>query len=313
MVLFHAVSLSPSQSLTIQCSYCWKEAQYNCCWNANYCNEVCQQAHWPEHMKSCTQVSQQQQQQPQQQVPPRTPVAVETPVMKVPHAQIPMLATVGEQQQQFVYTNPMQVGSGHVTVNQNANSSVNPTSATMHHPSMYHHQHRTSSSHEHMSPMMSVATNGLQHAVDPQPLEQPIEHIPNENVIMNPNAVSPPHHIRDLILNQQANKSPVITGANSILANTVPGLRTSDSSNLTLTSSLNSDHSSNSSTLGMQPPMSPVSPSENPPSIHNPGFSWAYQQPVIIGGENFTQTLPLLPAVQASTPTTQNHAFFKAF
>jgi len=73
------------------------------------------------------------------------------------------------------------------------------------------------------------------------------------------------------------------------------------------------EHSSNSSTLGMQPPMSPVSPSENPPSIHNPGFSWAYQQPVIIGGENFTQTLPLLPAVQASTPTTQNHAFFKAF
>ena len=265
-------------------------------------------------MKSCTQVSQQQP-QPQQQAPPRTPVAVDTPVMKVPHVQIPMLATVGEQQQ-FVYTNPVQVGSGHITVNQNANSSVNPSSSTMQHASPYHHQHRTSSSHEHMSPMMSVATNGLQHAVDPQPLEQPIETIPNQNVIMNPNAVSPPHHIRDLILNQQANKSPVITGVNSILANAVPtlaGLRTSDSSSLTLTSSLNSDHSSNSSSLGLQPPMSPVSPSENPPSIHNPGFNWAYQHPVIIGGENFPQTLPLLPAVQASTPTTQNHAFFKGF
>ena len=36
------------------------EAQYNCCWNANYCNETCQQNHWPEHMKNCTQVNQQQ-------------------------------------------------------------------------------------------------------------------------------------------------------------------------------------------------------------------------------------------------------------
>ncbi len=34
------------------------EAQYNCCWNANYCNEVCQQAHWPEHVKECTQIQQ---------------------------------------------------------------------------------------------------------------------------------------------------------------------------------------------------------------------------------------------------------------
>jgi len=42
----------------LQCSYCLNEAQYNCCWNANYCNEVCQQAHWQEHMKECTQVQQ---------------------------------------------------------------------------------------------------------------------------------------------------------------------------------------------------------------------------------------------------------------
>ena len=54
-----------------QCSYCLNEAQYNCCWNANYCNEACQQNHWPEHMKNCTQV--QQQQQPQAPPSARTP------------------------------------------------------------------------------------------------------------------------------------------------------------------------------------------------------------------------------------------------
>lgn len=62
-----------------------KEAQYNCCWNANYCNEMCQQSHWPEHMDSCTQV--------QQQAPPRTPnsqVAADhdTPLQKAPEGQL---------------------------------------------------------------------------------------------------------------------------------------------------------------------------------------------------------------------------------
>ena len=61
----------------LQCSYCLNEAQYNCCWNANYCNETCQQNHWPEHMKNCTQV--QQQQQPQQPPSARTPGPTEIP------------------------------------------------------------------------------------------------------------------------------------------------------------------------------------------------------------------------------------------
>ena len=342
-VCVHASVLSKSLSLFLasQCSYCWKEAQYNCCWNANYCNEVCQQAHWPEHMKNCTQVPQQQQpqpQQPQQQqpLPPRTPSAVETPVMKIPPMQIPMIATATliqdqqqQQQQTFVYTNPTQGGQG-IIVNQNTNSSVNPSVSTMHqvppptlpthhhHPHHHHHQptHRSSITHEQPSPLMPVVSNGLQQVVDPQPMEQAIEHIPNESVVMNQvNVVSPPNHIRDLILNQQSNKSPVITGPNPVLVSSTPGGRLIDNS-LTLVSSLNSDHSSNSSSLALhsQPPMSPVSPtSENPPSVHNPGFSWPYQQPVLIGGENFTHTLPLLPAMQASTPTTQNQAFFKGF
>lgn len=66
------------------------EAQYNCCWNANYCNEVCQQAHWTDHMKDCTQI--------QQPVPPKTPsllpgeMSLPAPMAK---ATTPQLSTTG--------------------------------------------------------------------------------------------------------------------------------------------------------------------------------------------------------------------------
>uniref|UniRef100_A0A671VPN2 Protein kinase C binding protein 1, like n=1 Tax=Sparus aurata TaxID=8175 RepID=A0A671VPN2_SPAAU len=36
------------------CANCRKEAIFYCCWNTSYCDYPCQQAHWPEHMKSCT-------------------------------------------------------------------------------------------------------------------------------------------------------------------------------------------------------------------------------------------------------------------
>uniref|UniRef100_A0A8B9KMW9 Zinc finger, MYND-type containing 8 n=1 Tax=Astyanax mexicanus TaxID=7994 RepID=A0A8B9KMW9_ASTMX len=36
------------------CANCKKEAIFYCCWNTSYCDYPCQQAHWPEHMKSCT-------------------------------------------------------------------------------------------------------------------------------------------------------------------------------------------------------------------------------------------------------------------
>uniref|UniRef100_A0A8C4WQ15 Protein kinase C-binding protein 1-like n=1 Tax=Eptatretus burgeri TaxID=7764 RepID=A0A8C4WQ15_EPTBU len=37
------------------CAYCRGEAIFYCCWNTSYCDYPCQQAHWPEHMKTCTQ------------------------------------------------------------------------------------------------------------------------------------------------------------------------------------------------------------------------------------------------------------------
>uniref|UniRef100_UPI00358DDCFD MYND-type zinc finger-containing chromatin reader ZMYND8-like isoform X3 n=1 Tax=Myxine glutinosa TaxID=7769 RepID=UPI00358DDCFD len=37
------------------CANCRREAIFYCCWNTSYCDYPCQQAHWPEHMKTCTQ------------------------------------------------------------------------------------------------------------------------------------------------------------------------------------------------------------------------------------------------------------------
>ncbi|XP_061591758.1 MYND-type zinc finger-containing chromatin reader ZMYND8-like isoform X2 [Cololabis saira] len=46
------------------CANCRKEAIFYCCWNTSYCDYPCQQAHWPEHMKSCTQSAPQQETEP---------------------------------------------------------------------------------------------------------------------------------------------------------------------------------------------------------------------------------------------------------
>ncbi|XP_041360637.1 protein kinase C-binding protein 1-like isoform X2 [Gigantopelta aegis] len=40
------------------CANCSKEAIYYCCWNTSYCDYACQQAHWPEHLPSCMQATQ---------------------------------------------------------------------------------------------------------------------------------------------------------------------------------------------------------------------------------------------------------------
>ena len=39
------------------CANCSKEAIFYCCWNTSYCDYPCQQAHWPGHMSSCSQVN----------------------------------------------------------------------------------------------------------------------------------------------------------------------------------------------------------------------------------------------------------------
>ncbi|XP_037534570.1 protein kinase C-binding protein 1 [Nematolebias whitei] len=47
------------------CANCRKEAIFYCCWNTSYCDYPCQQTHWPEHMKSCTQSATAPQQEPE--------------------------------------------------------------------------------------------------------------------------------------------------------------------------------------------------------------------------------------------------------
>ncbi|XP_019746865.1 protein kinase C-binding protein 1-like isoform X5 [Hippocampus comes] len=54
------------------CANCRKEAIFYCCWNTSYCDYPCQQAHWPEHMKSCTQSASASQQEPEVEPNPDT-------------------------------------------------------------------------------------------------------------------------------------------------------------------------------------------------------------------------------------------------
>ncbi|XP_019647274.1 PREDICTED: uncharacterized protein LOC109487689 isoform X1 [Branchiostoma belcheri] len=42
------------------CIQCGKEARLYCCWNTSYCDFSCQQAHWPVHMSTCHQQTNQQ-------------------------------------------------------------------------------------------------------------------------------------------------------------------------------------------------------------------------------------------------------------
>ncbi|KAJ3586357.1 hypothetical protein NHX12_012757 [Muraenolepis orangiensis] len=67
------------------CANCRKEAIFYCCWNTSYCDYPCQQAHWPEHMKSCTQSATAPQQEPETEAasdstakPPPHPPAPQT-------------------------------------------------------------------------------------------------------------------------------------------------------------------------------------------------------------------------------------------
>lgn len=174
-------------------------------------------------------------------------------------------------------------------------------------------------------------------------------HISADSMITTANTASPPNHIRNMLLNQHHQQSGIgkgggggmIPGANPILMghqspvppphhggqHTPPlgggGVGVDMHSQASLSRLNSSDHSashnsSNSSSVGgmlhSQPPVSPVTPpSENPPSVHNYG-NWAYQsQPsshLLLGG-NETYGMPLLPPMPATTPTTQNHNFFK--
>ncbi len=163
-----------------------------------------------------------------------------------------------------------------------------------------------------------------------------MEHLPGDGMITTANTASPPNHIRNMLLSQHhqqssgGGKGGVISGGNPILMghqSPVPsnhGMHTPPMGgggggggdiHPNLSSRSEHSHSSNSSnTLYAQTTMSPVTPpSENPSSVPTNYGGWPYSHPqhaVIIGNDSYPG-MPLLPAMQASTPTTQ-HNFFKA-
>merc|ERR1711878_207446 len=62
------------------CANCGKEAIFYCCWNTSYCDYPCQQAHWPSHMSSCSQVNSEEESQTVASPPPPLPPPPPPPV-----------------------------------------------------------------------------------------------------------------------------------------------------------------------------------------------------------------------------------------
>ena len=379
-----------------QCSNCSKEAQYSCCWIANYCSESCQQAHWPEHVRSCVLIR-------QPQPLPSTP----GPTMDthIPSVKTPMPPSSGlsvtPTDPTFVYATPPRHSStgGHLVM-QPSSSSSGGGHATLPLPGghmvsgghvvsgghMVSGGHVVSGGHMvggghvvsggHMvsgghitscsvGPTISMpgqpsprevggASEHLLQFAEPAPTEPPsleqsmtrIEHIPNNSAILT-NAhrsvasVSPSsQQMKTLIIAQQQPlqhrapppgpnphqhlpiaKGSVIAAAAPSVVRHGPGGQASlyqpmmaQVVDTSLPTSRDSSHvlAPHGGHPGLPPPpISPGSPSDHTPSVHNPpGFSWPYQQPVIISSTEGYH-VPLLPALQGSSSSTQ--PFFKAF
>jgi len=67
------------------CANCTKEAIFYCCWNTSYCDYPCQQAHWPQHLSTCSQANQDQEEggQPAANGSPATSTPAPAPAIAV--------------------------------------------------------------------------------------------------------------------------------------------------------------------------------------------------------------------------------------
>lgn len=307
-----------------------KEAQYNCCWNANYCNESCQQAHWPEHMKNCVQVRQSS-----------TPAAHDggpiTPSQS--HPVPPGSATPTNDSQSFVFTAPQpsrpnSTSGGHIIMPHNtspATMATQPSPRDIGGASENMLQYAESAHADHRGDHTGLAKAMTR-----------IEHVPNDTAILT-NA----HHqqaSQHMLLLQQAAavqhgslqhqqqqpppsvtatpgqlqsraghlpaKNSVISGAGSAL---IRGHPTSLYQPLMaqVVDGATRDSSPHCLPTSIPRPTTPGSPvASEHPSVHNPpGFSWPYQQPVII---STTDGYPM-PLIQTTGNNQQHQSFFKAF
>lgn len=199
------------------------------------------------------------------------------------------------------------------------------------HPS---HQHLRSATglrhdqhHGQNSPLLHVdSMHQLDSIPTPTPAEKAvshIDHLPSDGIITTANTASPPNHIRNMLLSQHHQQSSkgggVITGSNPIMMGHQSPAPPSHVHTPTMGGDMHPGLSSrnehpHSSSGGILHPVSPATPpSDNPSSVHSYG-GWSYPHPqhaVLIGNDSYAHGLPLLPTVQANTPTTQNHAFFK--
>ena len=314
-----------------------KEAQYNCCWNANYCNEACQQAHWPEHMKNCVQVR-------QSQTVPTTPApdAPPTPQPR-PSGSSNISVTTPTDPQTFVLAPPPRTTStaGHIIMPQ----TIPATVATQQSPREIGVV---------SEPMLQYAESAQADSRAEHPgLDQAltrIEHIPNDSSILGSSRHQASQHMKTLLLQQaaqhgqhslqQLHQPPPATQQaaggslqsrasqhgtkNSVIAGGASALiRHSQSASLYQPlmaqvvdgagAGAPRDSSPHRLPPGLPPPASPGSPASEHSSVHNPpGFSWPYQQPVIISSTD-GYPMPLLPALQSSGAQQQAQPFFKAF
>ncbi|XP_019851063.1 PREDICTED: protein kinase C-binding protein 1-like isoform X2 [Amphimedon queenslandica] len=316
------------------CSYCFKEAQYNCCWNANYCNDVCQQSHWPEHMSQCTQV-----QTPPTALapPPRTPAsALDGSGAKLlspsqtdqsvftfseassSHLQNPIEGTGGVSAPvpslKLSYEYPIQGPPADMV----ATVTTVPDSQTM--------LSLTEDSIVSIEQLVNHAAM-LVHPTSPQGFQTVMIGQPSQSRFQS---TSPGHSSR-LIAPPLSSSSygihmpPLSHHAHPNVIHQLP--RPLSPSTPPINSMDPPTHS-----LHLAPPIAPPTHSLDghphslhiaPPthSIENPThslhvgntFSWPYQQPVGSIAHDLSQGLPLMPQLPANTPTTQPNPLFRVF
>ena len=300
-----------------------KEALYNCCWNANYCSESCQLAHWPEHSKTCE----------ARQTSTPAPNGLASPLPRPQNPTAPPGGTPTDTQTFVFAAPPPRPGSsgGHIIL---PHAMPPAAMATQQSPREVG-----------LEPMLQFAESAA-HA-EPHP-DHPgldkamsrIEHVPNEASVLGGHQAS--QHMTTLLLQQAAaaaahsqhhqqippatlasragSKSSVISGVRShppppgsgvrhpppppgplyqpLMAQVVDNTQRDSSPHHTLPA-------------GMPRSSSPASPEHL--TVHNPpGFSWPYQQPVIISSTDGYPAMPLLQSSVTQQPP-QHQSYFKAF
>ena len=291
-----------------QCSYCMKEAQYNCCWNANYCNETCQQAHWPEHMKNCVQARQ----------------SASTPATE-PHPPTSVCTATPTDPQAFVFAQPPRPSStGNHIVMPHATPPV--AMATQQSP-----REVGGASESILQYAGSAQTDGHSEHAGLERAVTRIEQVPNDTSILTSVHHHASQHMKNLLLQQavaaqqsqhalQQQPAPqqgslqsrTTSNKNTVISGGIIRPSVSLYQSPVVDSATARDSSPHCLAPGLPPPASPGSPAAEQSSVHNPpGFSWPYQQPVIISS---TDGYPMMPALQSTGNQPQHQQpFFKAF